>query len=141
MFNRIVLVGRLTAKPELRTTQSGIAVATFTIAVERRYKNANGEKEADFIDIVTWRGIAENCAKYLDKGSAVVISGSLQIRNYEDKNGNKRKAAEVVADEVRFITPAKNKQDKSGRMIFTNGDGEQQTEAREEALFDDDLPF
>ena len=137
MFNRIVLVGRLTAKPELRTTQSGIAVATFTIAVERRYKNANGDKEADFIDIVTWRGIAENCAKYLDKGSAVVISGSLQIRNYEDKNGNKRKAAEVVADEVRFITPAKNKQDKADKMIFTNTTKDD----AEEALFDDDLPF
>lgn len=137
MFNRIVLVGRLTAKPELRTTQSGIAVATFTIAVERRYKNANGEKEADFIDIITWRGIAENCAKYLDKGSAVVISGSLQIRNYEDKNGNKRKAAEVVADEVRFITPAKNKQDKADKMIFTNTTKDD----TEEALFDDDLPF
>lgn len=137
MFNRVILVGRLTAKPELRTTQSGVAVTTFTIAVERRYKNANGEKEADFIDIVTWRGIAENCAKYLDKGSAVVISGSLQIRNYEDKNGNKRKAAEVVADEVRFITPAKNKQDKADKMIFTNTTKDE----AEEALFDDDLPF
>ena len=137
MFNRIVLVGRLTAKPELRTTQSGVAVTTFTIAVERRYNNANGEKESDFIDIVTWRGIAENCAKYLDKGSAVVISGSLQIRNYEDKNGNKRKAAEVVADEVRFITPAKNKQDKADKMIFTNST----TDEAEDALFDDDLPF
>lgn len=138
MFNRIVLVGRLTAKPELRTTQSGIAVTTFTIAVERRYKNANGEKEADFIDIVTWRGIAENCAKYLDKGSAVVISGSLQIRNYEDKNGNKRKAAEVVADEVRFITPAKNKQDKADKMIFTNEAADKEEGSN---LFDDDLPF
>ena len=137
MYNRVILVGRLTAKPELRTTQSGIAVATFTIAVERRYKNANGEKEADFIDIVTWRGIAENCAKYLDKGSAVVISGSLQIRNYEDKNGNKRKAAEVVAYEVRFITPAKNKQDKADKMIFTDTTKDD----AEEALFDDDLPF
>lgn len=137
MFNRVILVGRLTAKPELRTTHSGIAVTAFTIAVERRYKNANGEKEADFIDIVTWRGIAENCAKYLDKGSAVVISGSLQIRNYEDKNGNKRKAAEVVADEVRFITPAKNNQDKADKMIFTNST----TDEAEDALFDDDLPF
>ena len=137
MYNRVILVGRLTAKPELRTTQSGIAVATFTIAVERRYKNANGDKEVDFIDIVTWRGIAENCAKYLDKGSAVVISGSLQIRNYEDKNGNKRKAAEVVADEVRFITPAKYKHDKADKMIFTDTTKDDVGEA----LFDDDLPF
>lgn len=137
MYNRVILVGRLTAKPELRTTQSGIAVATFTIAVERRYKNASGDKEVDFINIVTWRGIAENCAKYLDKGSAVVISGSLQIRNYEDKNGNKRKAAEVVADEVRFITPAKNKQDKADKMIFTDTTKDD----AKEALFDDDLPF
>lgn len=105
MLNRVVLIGRLTRDPELRFTQSGIAVASFTLAVDRNFKNASGERETDFIDIVVWRQQAENCANYLSKGKLAAVDGSLRIRTYETQDGQKRKAAEVVADTVRFLSP------------------------------------
>lgn len=101
-MNRVVLVGRLVASPQLRYTQSGTAVGNFRIAVDRPFKSQNGEKETDFIDIVTWRKLAEICANNLDKGRLVAIEGRLQIRQYEHQ-GQRRQAAEVVADAVRFL--------------------------------------
>lgn len=103
MLNRIVLIGRLTRDPELRYTQNGVAVASFTLAVNRNYKNAQGEQEADFIDIVVWRGQAETCANHLSKGRLVAVEGRLQVRSYEASDGQRRKVAEVVADSVRFL--------------------------------------
>ncbi len=105
MLNRIVLIGRLTKDIDLRYTQSNIAVAGFTLAVDRGYKGANGEKETDFINIVAWRGLAENCANYLAKGKLAAVEGRLQIRSYETKDGQKRLIAEVVADNVKFLSP------------------------------------
>ena len=104
MLNHIVLMGRLTRDPELRRTGSGIPVATFTLAVDRDFSNnrETGEKETDFIDIVVWRNTAEFVSKYFTKGRMAVISGRLQIRNWNDKDGNKRRSAEVVADNVYF---------------------------------------
>ena len=103
MLNHIVLMGRLTRDPELRRTGSGIAVATFSLAVDRDFGNsATGEKETDFIDIVVWRNTAEFVSKYFTKGRMAVVSGRLQIRNWTDKEGNKRRSAEVVADNVYF---------------------------------------
>ena len=103
MLNHIVLMGRLTRDPELRRTGSGVAVATFSLAVDRDFgSNANGEKETDFIDIVVWRNTAEFVSKYFTKGRMAVVSGRLQIRNWTDKEGNKRRSAEVVADNVYF---------------------------------------
>ena len=103
MLNHIVLMGRLTRDPELRRTGSGIAVASFTIAVDRDFSGKDsGEKETDFIDIVAWRQTGEFVSKYFTKGRMAVISGRLQIRNWTDKEGNKRKSAEVVADHVYF---------------------------------------
>ena len=104
MLNHIVLMGRLTRDPELRRTGSGIPVTTFTLAVDRDFSNnkETGEKETDFIDIVTWRNTAEFVAKYFTKGRMAVVSGRLQIRNWNDKDGNKRRSAEVVADNVYF---------------------------------------
>lgn len=103
MLNHIVLMGRLTRDPELRRTGSGIAVASFTIAVDRDFADKqSGEKETDFIDIVAWRSTAEFVSKYFSKGRMAVVSGRLQIRNWTDKEGNKRKTAEVVADNVYF---------------------------------------
>ena len=104
-MNRICLIGRLTADPALRYTQSGVAVASFTLAVDRGFKNADGERETDFIDIVVWRQLAELCANHLSKGKLAAVDGSLRIRAYEAKDGGKRKAAEVVADNVRFLSP------------------------------------
>ena len=102
MLNHIVLMGRLTRDPELRRTGSGIAVASFTLAVDRDFKSQSGEKECDFIDIVAWRSTGEFVSKYFTKGSMAVVSGRLQIRNWTDKEGGKRRSAEVVADNVYF---------------------------------------
>ena len=106
MLNRCILIGRLVADPQLRYTQSGIAVASFTIAVDRPFTSQSGEREADFIDIVTWRKLAETCANHLNKGRLVAVDGRLQIRSYDDSNGIRRKAAEIVADAVRFLDRA-----------------------------------
>ena len=104
MLNHIVLMGRLTRDPELRRTGSGTAVATFTLAVDRDFSSnrETGERETDFIDIVAWRNTAEFVSKYFAKGRMAVVSGRLQIRNWNDKDGNKRRSAEVVADNVYF---------------------------------------
>ena len=102
MLNKIILMGRLTRDPELRRTQSGTAVASFTIAVDRDYRAASGEKETDFIDIVAWRGTGEFVSKYFAKGRMAVVEGRLQIRDWTDKDGGRRRSAEVVADNVYF---------------------------------------
>lgn len=102
MLNKIVLMGRLTRDPEMRRTGGGVAVTGFTLAVDRDFKGQDGQKETDFIDIVAWRQTAEFAAQYLAKGRMAVVSGRLQIRDWQDKAGNKRKAAEVVADNVYF---------------------------------------
>lgn len=99
MLNRVILIGRLTQDPELRYTQNGTAVASFTLAVNRKFQR----DEADFIPIVVWNKPAENCANYLGKGSAVAIEGRLQVRSYEAQDGQKRRVTEVVADDVRFL--------------------------------------
>ena len=102
MLNKIVLMGRLTRDPELRRTQSGTAVASFTLAVDRDYKPQDGERETDFIDIVAWRGTGEFVSKYFSKGRMAVVEGRLQVRDWTDKDGNKRRSTEVVADNVYF---------------------------------------
>ena len=103
MLNHITIMGRLTRDPELRRTGSGVAVASFTVAVDRDFgKNENGERETDFIDCVAWRQTGEFVSKYFTKGRMAVVSGRLQIRSWTDKEGNKRRTAEVVADNVYF---------------------------------------
>lgn len=128
MLNRIILIGRLTRDPELRYTQNGQAVASFTLAVNRDYVNQQGKQETDFIDIVVWRKIAEACAKHLAKGRLISVEGRLQIRSYEAQDGTKRRVAEVVADNVRFLEFGKK----------------QETEQQQQAGFapeDEDIPF
>ena len=103
MLNRIILMGRLTRDPELRHTGSGTAVASFSLAVERDFRDkTSGQKTTDFIDIVAWRQTGEFVSKYFTKGRMAVVTGRLQIRNWTDKEGNKRRSAEVVADNVYF---------------------------------------
>ena len=103
MLNHITVMGRLTRDPELRRTGNGIAVTSFTLAVDRDFSNKeSGEKETDFIDCVAWRGTGEFVAKHLTKGRMAIASGRLQIRSYTDKDGNKRRAAEIIADNVYF---------------------------------------
>lgn len=102
MLNHIVLMGRLTRDPELRQTQSGAAVCSFTLAVERDFKDQDGKKETDFIDCVAWRGTAEFVSRYFTKGQMVCATGRLQMRDWQDKDGNKRRSAEIQADHAYF---------------------------------------
>lgn len=102
MLNKIILMGRLVRDPELRRTNSGTAVASFALAVDRDFKSQSGEKETDFIDIVAWRNTAEFVSKYFSKGRMAAVEGRLQIRDWTDKDGGKRRSAEVIADNVYF---------------------------------------
>ena len=102
MLNHIVIMGRLTRDPEYRATGSGLSVTNFSVAVDRDFPGQSGEKETDFIDCVAWRKTAEFVTKYFTKGSLIVVSGRLQIRGWTDKDGNKRRTAEIVADSVYF---------------------------------------
>jgi single-strand DNA-binding protein len=109
MMNKAILIGRLTRDPELRTISNDISVTSFTIAVDRNFNNQQGEKETDFIPVVAWRKLADTCAKYLAKGRLVAVSGRMQVRSYEGKEG-KRYITEVVADEVQFLEKAESKE-------------------------------
>ena len=135
MLNQVVLIGRLTRDPELRYTPgNGVPVATFTIAVDRPFTNQEGTRDTDFVPIVTWRKLAENCANYLRKGRLVAVTGRLQIRSYEDSQGVRRKAVDVVADDVRFLErpPAG---DESGESPDSSLPGD------EMQVGEDDIPF
>lgn len=104
MLNRVILIGRLTRDPELRvTSQSGVSVATFSVAVDRPYQSQGGQRETDFIDCVAWRRLAETVAEHMKKGRLVAVDGRLQIRSYETQDGQRRRVAEVVAEDVRFL--------------------------------------
>jgi len=130
MLNRVVLIGRLTKDPELRYTPNGVAVASFTLAVNRSRPNAQGEREADFIPIVVWQKQAENCANYLSKGSLVAVDGRLQVRSYDGQDGIRRWVTEVIAETVRFLDK-KADSGLSGPEALGNEIG----------FSDDDIPF
>jgi len=135
MLNQVVLIGRLTHDPELRyTAGSGIPVTTFSLAVDRPFTNQQGERETDFIKIVTWRKQAESCANYLKKGSLVAVAGRLQIRSYEDKEGVKRKVTEVVADNVRFLDRGRSSEQKETENFDSPG-------GEDLDISGDDVPF
>ena len=136
MLNTIALMGRLTRDPELRRTQSGTAVTSFTLAVDRDFKSADGTKETDFIDVVAWKGTAEMAAKYLSKGRMAVVKGRLQLRDWTDKEGNKRRSAEVMAESVFF---ADSRKDPDAQGTFPRTDGHSQFVEMDED--DSDLPF
>lgn len=102
-MNKAILIGRLTADPEMRYSPNGVAVTKFTLAVDRSFTNNNGEKEADFIPVVVWRKLAENCAEYLRKGRLCAVEGRIQVRHYDNNEGKRVYVTEVVADNVRFL--------------------------------------
>lgn len=123
MLNRVILIGRLTRDPELRYTTNGTAVASFALAVERPFVNQqSGQREVDFIDVVVWRKMAETCANHLGKGRLVAVEGRLQIRSYDDSNGNRRKVAEVVAEIVKFLDWPKDSQKNQSNGSGSNND-------------------
>ena len=106
-MNKVILVGRLTRDPEVKNTTTGKAVATFTLAVDRRFKNKDGQKEADFVPIVVWGKQAEFAGQYLSKGSQIGVSGRLQVRSYDAQDGQRRYVTEVVADEINFLSSSR----------------------------------
>ena len=135
MFNLVILTGRLTADPELKTTPNGVSVTSFSIAVQRKQKNSNGEYETDFINIVAWRQTAEFITKHFTKGSLIGIEGSIQTRKYKDKDDKMRTAFEVVANNVQFVG-AKEKLEENKDVL---NDFSEHLQELNEA--DDDLPF
>ena len=158
MLNVAVIMGRLAADPELRHTPNGVAVTSFTLAVDRSYARAGTERQTDWIDVVAWRQTAEFVCKYFTKGQLMAVTGSIQTRNYEDRNGNKRKAVEIQATEVNFASskreggsmggdpsysqprasaPAQPAAFSEPAPAYSSGS----TEDFEEILGDDDLPF
>lgn len=134
-MNKVIIVGNLTKDPELATTNSGVSVCRFTVAVSRRYQNAEGERETDFINVVVWRGQADNCHRYLKKGSKCGVVGQLQTRSYDAQDGSKRYITEVVADEVEFLN-SRNSQDGAEYKETKKADV-----AELEPVDDDSLPF
>lgn len=122
MLNSVVLMGRMTKDPELRRTESGIAVASFSLACERDYASQNGERETDFIDVVCWRNSAEFVDKYFEKGMMTVVIGRLQIRGWTGKDGNERRSAEILADHVYFGEGKKDKDKTQGFAEVTEDD-------------------
>lgn len=144
MLNRIVLIGRLTQDPELRYTNSGTAVATFSLAVDRPRLNQAGERETDFIQIVVWQKQAETVAQYLHKGRLAAVDGRLQIRSYENKDGQKVRVAEVVAETVRFLdrgeNSARDTHNNAGMQRNSSGMNSNRRQEVPRPSFDDD-PF
>ncbi|HER6018056.1 TPA: single-stranded DNA-binding protein [Streptococcus pyogenes] len=141
MINNIVLVGRMTKDAELRYTASQVAVATFTLAVNRRFKEQNGEREADFINCVIWRQSAENLANWAKKGALIVVTGRIQTRNYENQQGQRVYVTEVVAESFQMLE-SRNSQQQSGQDNSSQNDNSQPFgNSNPMDISDDDLPF
>lgn len=144
MLNKIVIIGRLTDEPELRHTANATPVASFTIAVERDFKGNDGQKQTDFINCVAWRGTAEFVSKYFSKGSMAVVSGRLQIRSYQDRDGNNRTVAEVLADNIYF---GESRRSSDSNDSHNSRDSRDASASEQESGFvelgdeDGDLPF
>lgn len=138
MLNKVILIGRLTRDPELRYTTNGIAVAKLTLAVDRPQFNRDKEKETDFIDIVVWQKQAETCANNLGKGRLIAVEGRLQIRSYDDSQGIRRKAAEVVAETIKFLDWPKDRENQGGGGNSSFGGGGFGSEI---SFSGDDIPF
>ena len=134
MLNKIIIMGRLTRDPELRRTGSGTAVTSFSLAVDRDFKSQSGEKETDFIDIVAWRNTAEFVSKYFTKGRMAVVEGRLQIRDWTDKEGNKRRTTELIVDNA-YFGDSKPKEDGSGEPPAYGGDPMARTPASDGSGF------
>jgi len=141
-MNKVILIGNLTKDPELATTTNGISVCRFTLAVSRKYKNAEGEYETDFLNVVVWRGQAENCHKYLRKGSKVAAVGAIQTRSYDAQDGTKKYVTDIVADEVEFLTTKNSEGGETKKFdASTESKGAKTPVTNLEPVDDDTLPF
>ena len=139
MLNKIIIQGRLCSDVELRRTNNGTAVASVTLAVDRDFKSQDGRREADFISVVAWRGVAEHLAKYLTKGRMAVVEGRLQMRDWTDKDGNKRRNAEVIADNLYFGDSRSDNGGHQAAKAPVNVDAEDCAEVEDD--MEDSLPF
>lgn len=139
-MNKVFLIGNLTRDPELSQTPTGVSVCRLSIAVGRRFSNAEGGRETDFFNVTAWRGNAENCAKFLKKGNKVAVAGSIQVRNYERQDGSKGTAVDIVADEVEFLT-SRNDSGEAGATEGGMGVGSTGPVSDLQPISDDDLPF
>ena len=137
-MNKVILIGNLSKDPELATTNGGVSVCRFTIAVQRRFQNAEGERDADFINVVVWRGQAENCHKYLKKGSKCAVEGRIQTSSYEAQDGTRRYVTEVVADNVEFVG-TRQREDGDAPVAAKSQSAKPVTDL--EPIDDDSLPF
>ena len=136
-MNKVILIGNLTKDPEYATTSGGTAVCKMSLAVNRNFTNANGEREADYFNIVAWRGLADNCSKYLSKGKKIAVCGQLQTRSYDDKDGNRRSVTEIVAEDIEFLSPV-------GESGQTQGQAQQPQRKKPsdmQPIDNDGLPF
>lgn len=136
-FNKVILIGNMTADPELKKTPSGVSVTSFSIAVNRRFTKQDGQQQTDFINIVAWRQTAEFVARYFNKGKPILICGQLQTRSWTDQNGQKRYTTEVVADEAAFVENKGTSADAGAPAPSYGGDGS----GYEDLGYDDELPF
>ena len=141
-MNKVILVGNLTKDPELVTTNNGISLCRFTLAVQRRFTSGDGEREADFINIVVWRAQADNCYKYLKKGSKAGVVGTLQTRAYDGNDGTRKYATEVVAEEVEFLASrGSSNTDEAENTAGSKTTGKSDVVNKFEPIDDDNLPF
>lgn len=140
-MNKIFLIGNLTRDPELSETSSGISVCRFSIAVNRQYSGADGERKTDFFNVTAWRGLGENVAKFAKKGNKVAVVGSLEMRNYEDAQGNKRTSVDVVAQDVEFLTPRSSGGDNGYENDYSPAPATKAKPALESFDDDGDIPF
>ena len=137
-LNKVILIGRITADPELKKTQTDVSVASFSIAVQRDYKNADGEYDTDFINCVAWRNTADFICRFFKKGAPICIVGAIQTRRYEDKDGNKRTAVEVVVTEAKFVEGKKDDNTQTAPAPMEAGGNDVPFD---EIADDDELPF
>ena len=140
-MNTVTIVGNLTKDPEVTQTAAGVTVARFTVAVQRRFKNADGERETDFLPCVAWRGAAEFAQKYLQKGNKVCVRGSIQTRSFEAKDGTNRHVTEIIAEEVESLTPKSTTAQDGNQGSGQRASQQQIPEAAMTPADDDDLPF
>lgn len=136
-MNKVILIGNLTKDPELKETQSGISVCKFSIAVNRKFQNADGERKTDFFNITAWKGTAETIAKYCKKGNKLLVEGSIQLRKYEDEEGVSRTSIDITANEVEFLTSKSRQDDDEELPVRSKIKGKPDLKA----IDDDDLPF
>ncbi len=140
-MNKVYLIGNLTRDPELTTTPTGVSVCRLSIAVGRRFTNAEGSRETDFFNITAWRGTAENCNKFLKKGNKIAVSGSIQTRTYERQDGTKGFAVDIVADEIEFLSSKNDNSGMSEGGMNLGGASSEEAVADLQPVSDDDLPF